>query len=87
MDNTEKKKARDFDYEYKRDQASPQAKKDRAARNKARRQAIREGRVKVGDGKEIDHKKPLSRGGSNARSNKRVVSRHTNRVKSNKIKE
>jgi len=87
MDNTEKKKARDYKHEYNRDQASRGAKQDRAARNNARRQAIREGRVKVGDGKEIDHKKPLSRGGSNARSNQRVVSRHTNRVKSNKIKE
>ena len=40
--------------------------------------------VSKGDGKEIDHKKPLSKGGSNAKSNQRVVSRSTNRKKGNK---
>lgn len=65
--------------EYDRDQASPKAKKDRAARNKARREAIKEGRVKKGDGKEVAHLKPLSKGGSNAKSNQRVMSRSANR--------
>ena len=64
--------------------ASKKGKKDRAARNQARKVAEREGRVKKGDGKEIDHKKPLSKGGSNAKSNQRVVSRSTNRKKGNK---
>ena len=31
----------------------------RVARNKARREAIRKGRVSVGDGKELDHIKPI----------------------------
>jgi 5-methylcytosine-specific restriction endonuclease McrA len=57
---------------------------DRVARNKARREAIKEGKVKVGDSKEIDHKVPLSKGGSNAKSNTRVVSRTENRKKYNK---
>ena len=59
--------------------SKPEQKKKRAMRNKARRQAIREGRVKKGDGKDIDHKRPLRNGGSNAKSNQRVRSRRANR--------
>lgn len=51
----------------------------RVARNKARREAIREGAVKKGDGKEIDHKRMLDEGGSNAKSNRRVVDASENR--------
>ena len=48
--------------------------KDRAGRNKARREAG----LKVGDPREADHKKPLSEGGSNKKSNIQVVSRKAN---------
>jgi len=58
---------------------SPEVKKKRAMRNKARRQAIKAGKVKKGDGKDIDHKKPLRSGGSNNSSNLRVRSRKANR--------
>lgn len=65
---------------YKRDykqenkyKAQPEQIKARVARNKARREAIDAGIVKKGDGKQIDHKVPLSKGGSNAKSNLRVV--------------
>lgn len=75
---------RNYKDEYAKFHSSEEAKKDRAARNKARRQAISEGRVSKGDAKEIDHVKPLSKGGSNARSNQRVVSRTTNRKKGKK---
>lgn len=51
--------------------------KERAARNKARREAG----LKVGDPREADHKKPLSEGGSTKKSNVRVVSRETNAKK------
>ena len=64
--------------------ASEEQKKNRAARNKARREAIREGRVKKGDGKELDHKVPLSKGGSKSTSNTRVTTRKANREKYNK---
>lgn len=37
---------------------------NRVARNKARRQALKKGIVKKGDGKVINHKNPLSKGGS-----------------------
>ncbi len=40
--------------------------------------------LKVGDKREVDHKKPLSKGGSNRKSNLRVVSRSTNRKKAAK---
>lgn len=66
-------------HEYSRYQSSKKAKRDRAARNMARRQAEREGRVHKGDGKEIDHIKGLASGGENTKSNTRVVSRKFNR--------
>ena len=54
-------------------------------RNQARRRAIRAGKVRKGDGKEIDHKRPISKGGSNTPKNLRVVSRKTNRQGGAKI--
>lgn len=69
--------ARDYRKEYRRDHASPKAKKDRAARNGARRKLG----LKKGDGMEADHVKPLSKGGTNNRGNLRAVKRSTNRRK------
>ena len=46
---------RDYEREYKRFQSSKKAKKDRAARNNARRKALAEGKVHRGDDREIDH--------------------------------
>lgn len=69
--------ARDFRDEYKKFQSSPKAKKDRAARNKARREAEKEGRVSKGDGKDINHKDGNPRNG--AKSNLEVVSKSENR--------
>lgn len=51
--------------------------KDRSKRNKARREAG----LKIGDPREADHKKPLSTGGSNDKSNIRIVSRKENAQK------
>lgn len=42
--------------------------------------------LKVGDRREVDHIKPISKGGTNKRSNLRVVSRTTNRRKGNRTK-
>jgi len=58
----------------------PSVQKKRVANNKARREGIREGRVKVGDGKHIDHKVPLDAGGSEKKSNTRVVSAKVNKA-------
>lgn len=59
--------------------STAKAKKDRAARNKARAQAERDGRVSKGDGKDIDHKTPLRKGGSTEKGNTRVRSVSANR--------
>lgn len=60
-------------------QKSPEEVAKRVARNKARRHAIADGKVKVGDGKEIDHKVMLDKGGSAKDSNTRVLSAEANR--------
>ena len=52
----------------------------RAARNRARRLLEKKGMVHKGDGKDVDHKQPLSKGGAQtAPGNLRVVSAHKNR--------
>ena len=71
---------RDYKKEYKTYHGKPEQIKNRAKRNTARRVSG----LKKGDKREIDHKKPLSRGGSNGRKNLRIVSRTTNRKKGNK---
>ena len=60
-------------------QKTPENVHKRVERNQARREALREGTVHKGDGKEIDHKRMLDAGGTNARSNRRVVDASTNR--------
>lgn len=70
---------RDYKKEYSNYQGSEEQKKKRAKRNKARRTLQREGKVRKGDGKDVDHKKPLAKGGGNSRSNWRVTSKSENR--------
>ena len=77
-------RVRDYKKEYARDHSTAKAKKARAARNKLRRQAMRDGKVKKGDGKEVDHIRPVKKGGGNTKKNTRVVSRKTNRKKGTK---
>lgn len=76
------KKERDYKKEYRDYHSKPEQKKNRAKRNKARKEMG----LKVGDPREVDHKKPLSKGGSNGKGNLRVVSRATNRKKGNGYK-
>ena len=59
-------------------------KRNRALRNAARRRAEKNGRVKKGDGKDVDHKRKLKDGGSNKKSNTRVRSRSSNRADNGK---
>jgi len=73
-------KPRNYPKEYREYHGKPEQIKNRAARNKARADSG----LKKGDGKEVDHKRPLSRGGSNAKSNTRVTTIYTNRKKYNK---
>lgn len=70
-------KPRNFRKEYLDYHAKPEQVKRRAARNKARRMAD----LAVGDPREVDHVRPLSKGGANCPANLRVVSRATNRKK------
>lgn len=71
-------KKRDYKHENEMYKSKPEQIKLRVMRNKARREAIREGRVEKGDGKEIDHITPLSKGGSNSKSNTRIRSKSQN---------
>lgn len=59
--------------------ARPEQKEARAQRNAARREAEREGKAHKGDGKDVDHKTPIRKGGTNADSNTRVVDKEDNR--------
>ncbi len=72
--------ARNYKEEYKAFHGKPTQIAMRASRNAARASKG----LKKGDGKEVDHKRPLSKGGSSAKSNLRVTTRHTNRVKASK---
>ena len=76
---------RDYKCEYQKyGGASKKGKKDRAARNKARKQAEKMGLVKKGDGLELDHIMPLSLGGGNDQTNWQIMSRTDNRKKGKK---
>lgn len=70
---------RDYAREYREYHSSEREKNKRVLRNAARREFARMGLVHKGDGKDVDHKKPLSKGGANTRSNLRVLSSHANR--------
>lgn len=69
--------------DYKREVAlytsKPEVVKKRTEQNAARREMEKAGKVHKGDGKDVDHKKPLSKGGSNASNNLRAVSASENR--------
>ena len=73
------RRIRDYKDEYKNYQGTEEQKKNRAKRNTARRQATASGSVKKGDGRDVDHKTALSKGGSNAKSNRQVLSASSNR--------
>lgn len=72
--------ARNYAQEYARYQGSPAQIKNRAARNHARLEMTKAGVVHKGDGKDVDHIKPLVKGGNpSARSNLRAVPASKNR--------
>jgi len=74
-------KDRDYKQEYKY-HASAKQKKNRAARNKARRKAIKNGTVKKGDDKDIGHVTPLKNGMT---KKTKVQARKSNRSHGGKI--
>lgn len=79
MTNGKRNYKKELEWEHKK---KPNRVKDRAARNKART----ESGLKVGDSREADHKKPLSEGGSKAKSNVQILSRKANADKEVKRK-
>lgn len=72
-------RTRDYKREYSQYHAKPEQKKRRAGRNAARRYAVREGMVKKGDGREVDHKNFDAT--NNSPSNLRIMSKRMNRSK------
>lgn len=70
---------RDYKREVEKYTSKPEVVKKRVQQNAARREAEKAGLVKKGDGKDVDHKKPISKGGTNAKSNLRVVPASENR--------
>lgn len=70
---------RDYKRENEEYNSRPEIIKRRSERTTARRAANAAGITHKGDGKDIDHIKPLSKGGTNAKSNQRVVSASENR--------
>lgn len=59
--------------------ARPEQVKKREMRNAARAELMRDGKVRKGDGKDVDHKNMLDGNGTNGKENLRVVSKEQNR--------
>ena len=73
-----KKKKRNYKREYELYHGKPEQIKRRAGRNKARREAIKSGKAKKGDGKDVHHKNGNTL--DNRSSNTSVMSRSKNRA-------
>jgi hypothetical protein len=76
MKNGKRDYKRELEWEKEKD---PTRVKDRAARNGARAIMKKEGKVKVGDGKDVGHKRAMSKGGKTTRGNIEVQSASSNR--------
>lgn len=72
-------KPRPYKKEYEQYQGKPEQIKNRGKRNAARAELMKEGKVHKGDGKDVDHAKPLSKGGTSARGNLKVKPASKNR--------
>lgn len=70
---------RDYKKEVAKYTSKPAVVKKREEQNKARALFEKEGIVHKGDGKDVDHKQALSKGGTNDRSNLRAVPASQNR--------
>lgn len=71
--------ARNLRAEYDNYHSSPEQIKKRAMRNAARREMEKKGLVRKGDGKDVDHRTPIAKGGGNGTGNLRVVPKSVNR--------
>lgn len=70
---------RDYKKENEKYNSRPENVRSRVERNKARRMMIKAGKARKGDGKDVDHARPLSRGGKTSMGNLRTISRSSNR--------
>ena len=68
---------RDYDQEYKTSQSSPSEIKRRSSRNSARLLMKKKGKVRLGDGLDVDHKD--TNPNNNNSKNLRVLSKSKNR--------
>lgn len=72
--------ARDYKKEYREYHSDPLQKKRRAQRNAARKKMEDAGRVRKGDGNDVDHKNRNKKGNlNNSNSNLRVQPKSKNR--------
>ncbi len=74
-----RKKKRDYKREYAIYHGKPEQIKRRAQRNKTRRMMVRQGLVRKGDGKDVDHRD--NNVYNQERSNLQVMSKSANRSK------
>ena len=84
-------KARNYKREYALYQGTKEQIAKRSSRNKARRLMMKAGKAHKGDGKDVDHKTPLSKGGlatslANLRMAKASANRSFSRNKDNTLK-
>ena len=73
------KSVRDYKRENLLYNSKPEQIKNRTERTTIRRQANASGLTHLHDGMDLDHIKPLSRGGANTKANTRVVTAGINR--------
>lgn len=71
--------ARNYKAEYQNYQGRPEQIANRAKRNAARAAMEKKGVVSKGDGKDVDHKTPIAKGGGNGTGNLRAVPKSQNR--------
>ena len=80
--------ARDYAKEYKNYHSRPEQIKKRSSRNKARRLAVKMGKAKKGDGKDIHHRdgNPLNNKNGNLRSMSKSKNRSFARTRTARTK-
>lgn len=64
---------RDYKKEYREYHSKPEQVENRSQRNKARRTLETQGRVQKGDGRDVNHKTPIKRGGGNNTGDRKSV--------------
>ena len=70
---------RDYRKEYDRYQSTPEQIANRSERNQARATLAKKGVVHKGDGMDVDHKRPITKGGGNTPGNLRAIPKSQNR--------